>query len=103
MPVVHRHFLGRWNGQVTYNWDPPERPDWNMKTVLVAASEGFDASEFGQSDMPRRFVGNANITVENIAPRSGGLTARINVDWDEPLPIWVDVRVFDEDVPTSAR
>jgi hypothetical protein len=70
---------------------------------LSALYQGYSGHPIDVYVNRSRFVGNANITVENIAPRSGGLTARINVDWDEPLPIWVDVRVFDEDVPTSAR
>ena len=98
MPVVHRHFLGRIKGLFLYEWDPPERPDWNKKTVLVTASEGFDASQVGSSAMPKRFVGDASVWVSNIAPRDGGLSCRIHVDWDDPIPIWVDVRVFDEEV-----
>ena len=103
MPVVHRFFLGRINGQWTFTWKPSDKPNWNQKTVLITASEGFDATEVGSLDMPARFVGAATITVENIAPFSEGVACRINVDWGEPLPIWVDVRVFDEEVPTSAR
>jgi hypothetical protein len=101
MPVVQRFFLGRINGQFTFTWNPSDMPDWNQRTVLVTASEGFDASGGGRTDMPARFVGAATITVQNIAPSSEGVAFRINVDWGEPLPIWVDVRVFDEDVPTS--
>jgi hypothetical protein len=72
---------------------------------MVSASEG---REPGRTDDPFRFVGDANVTVRNIAPVSaqdpeGGdnlvpahVTFIISVDWDDPLPIWVDIALFDE-------
>jgi hypothetical protein len=98
MTIVHRHSLGYLKGHVTYNLTG--ELGWNLKTILVTASEGHD-QQFRASDDPHRFVGSANIIVENIAPKDGGLSAKIHVDWDEPLPIWVDFRVFDDDVPND--
>jgi hypothetical protein len=102
MAMAIRWFLGHYKGDVTcrYHQDGIE---WNRKTVLVTASEGLDVSGSSRTGLePGRFVGSANITVENIAPGSfgpqdAGIAFRIHVDWDEPKPIWVDIHVFDSE------
>jgi hypothetical protein len=51
----------------------------------------------------RRFVGDANIWVANIAPHGpnvdrgdpGGVSFVVNVDFYRPLPVVVDIVVFD--------
>jgi hypothetical protein len=95
MALVHRHFLGSFKGRITYNLIG--ELGWNKKTILVTASEGHD-QQFGSLDDPHRFVGDAAIIVENVAPMDGGLSARFNVDYHDPVPVWVDVRVFEDDV-----
>src|SRR6516162_4153775 len=102
MPQVFRWFLGRYNGSVTphIDWD---HIDWNSKAGVVNASEGPDVSQVASSAEPARFVGNATITAQNIAPRAGGLSFRIFVDRDEPLPRRVDIHVFDEDIAGFLR
>ncbi len=102
MPQVFRWYIGHIRGIVTCNFNVED--DWNNKTVLVTDSEGFDADQpFESSDMPRRFVGNAIIRVSNIAPRAGGVTFRVHVKWDEPLPVWADIHVFDEFISRFVR
>lgn len=103
MPQVFRWYVGRVNGRVhcTFRWPRFH----NQSVVMVSASEG---REPGRTDDPFRFVGEANVTVHNIAPAQtrdphGGDDAVpahvafiLTVHWDEPLPIWVDIVLFDE-------
>jgi hypothetical protein len=102
MPQVFRWYIGHIRGVVDCKFDV--RDNWNQRTVLVTASEGFDADQpFESSDMPSRFVGNATIRVSNIAPRDGGVTFKVHVEWDEPLPVWADIHVFDEFIAEFLR
>jgi hypothetical protein len=42
-----------------------------------------------------RFIGAANLSVLNVACHDGGVTVRINIEWDEPLEHSVDFILFD--------
>jgi hypothetical protein len=43
-----------------------------------------------------RFVGDANVIVENISPSPGSVWFIVYVDWIEPLPIYTDIVVLEE-------
>jgi len=103
MPNVARWFLGYYRGRVrcTFSWSVINE----QSVVLVSASEGIPT---GSTAAGNRFVGAADITVRNIAPfghtewtggippTGGGVVFIVTVDWNEPLPIWVDITVLDE-------
>lgn len=103
MARVFRWFVGNWNGRVRCTFKDTNIN--NQSVVLVTASEGEGADN---SNAPQRFVGDANITVHNIAPfgfsnpygggraGGGGVEFVITIDWHEPLPIWADIVVLDE-------
>jgi hypothetical protein len=61
----------------------------------------ISASEVRNDDVPRftplieRFVGDAPITVRNIAPQEGFVDFWVYVDWQEPLDVSVDIVVLD--------
>lgn len=103
MPQVFRWFVGNFKGRVNCTFR--SKVFRNESVVLISASEGHEP---GRTDDPRRFVGDAYITVHNIAPSGFGdpkggdnpLEARVEfvltVDYDKPLPIWADIVVLDE-------
>jgi hypothetical protein len=31
----------------------------------------------------------------NIAPRDGGVTFGVRIEWDEPIGLWTDITVFE--------
>jgi hypothetical protein len=103
---VFRWFLGHHNGVLDCTFNTTKIR--NDSVVLVAASEGDDG---GSSASPDRFLGNAHIRVENIAPFEGdmntelgmGVKFRVIVDWFEPLPVWADIFVADELPPPFFR
>lgn len=85
------------------NWDAI-----NAKSVVhISASEYVppapDAHGGFVDENHQRFIGSASITVSNIAPHgppfdpNNGVTYVVNVDWSEPIPIVVDITVFEED------
>ena len=64
-----------------------------FSVVLITASEG----EAPNTTNPNfRFVGDANIRVENISPTQGGVWFIVSVDWGEPLHIYTDIVILDE-------
>ena len=110
MPQVIRS-VGVERGRVncTLNWSAIN----HLSVVLVSASEGREnVNEVSSNREPDRFVGRALITVHNIAPFGiaggeglqtpgdaqigGGVRFVLTIDWDEPLPIWVDIVLLDE-------
>jgi hypothetical protein len=74
----------------------------------------MDVTQVSSTQQPERFVGAALITIHNIAPFGlaggegletgegrpvgGGVRFVVTVDWDEPLPIWVDIVLLDEKI-----
>lgn len=106
MAHVFRWFLGRRKG--TLNCTFNSRKINRASVVLVAASEG---DEGNSSASPDRFLGKANVRVENIAPFEGdmntelgmGVRFRVIVSWSDPIPIWADIFVADEIPETFAR
>ena len=75
------------------------RVPWDVihTTSIVLIS----ASEVRSDDVPRfvpvfdRFIGNAPITVRNIAPQEGFVDFWIYVEWQDPLDVAVDIVVLD--------
>jgi len=92
MPKHFRIFWGSHVGRTRLNlyWPPTDF----YPVVTVSATEG-DANTAPAT----LFVGNANFTVSNIAPRFDGVSFVVNIDWFEPLYLWTDVTMFDENDP----
>jgi hypothetical protein len=108
MPRHARIFWGPRAGRsvLNFNWS------WGINgtdaVVHVAASEYRAQTPdegpvfIGLTNEPR-FVGDARIWVENIAPHgppadpNNGVTFVVFVDWDSPLPIATDITVFGPD------
>jgi hypothetical protein len=75
------------------------RVPWSVihSTSIVLIS----ASEVRTDDVPRfipvfeRFIGDAPITVRNIAPQEGFVDFWIYVEWQDPLDVAVDIVVLD--------
>lgn len=78
-----------------FQWDIINKDSF----VVVTASEGSEFIEGGSIIMstasPKRFVGSARFTVDNIAPHEGGVTFRVTIDWPRPLMLWTDIIVLD--------
>jgi len=96
MPQTIRKFWGPHRGRtvLNYNWNAISHDS----VVIVTAAE-YAISAPATSE--HRFVGAANITVENVAPHgppfdpNHGVTFVVNIDWPSPLPIATDITVLD--------
>ena len=86
-----RKYWGPFNGRVTlnYNWAAIDQDSVVMVTVSESTADGV------------RFIGAANLSVDNIAPHgppydsNHGVTFVVNVDWPEPLRFATDITVLD--------
>lgn len=89
MPQHARYYWGKRNGTNRYDftWDQI----FHDSVVVITASEGKQPS----TNSPERFVGDAGFTVMNIAPRDGGVTFGVRIEWDEPIGLWTDITVFE--------
>jgi hypothetical protein len=67
--------------------------------VVITASQGDPP--ITSPLRPARWVGAANFTVSNVAPRDGGVIFVVNIDWSEPLNLWTYITVFDPNDPQS--
>ena len=91
MPQTIRKYWGALRGRVTlnYNWPAIDQDS----VIMVTASE--------YSNERARFIGDASITVANIAPHgppydsNHGVTFVVNVDWGSPLNIVTDITLLD--------
>ena len=63
--------------------------------VLISASECKTDNVQRFTPVFERFVGDAAITVRNIAPQEGFVDFWIYVDWESPLDVTVDLVIFD--------
>jgi hypothetical protein len=96
MPQTIRQFWGPFNGrtELNFNW-PIINHD---SVVLITASE---YSVTGPASGEHRFIGDASVVVENIAPHgppydpNHGVTFVVNIQWSEPIPIATDITVLD--------
>jgi hypothetical protein len=74
----------------------------NTSFVVITASEGMEGVDVDSrtitynSASPRKFVGSARMTVDNISPHDGGVTFHVTIDWGSLLMVWIDIIVFDE-------
>jgi hypothetical protein len=50
-------------------------------------------SEFAPGNPGDRFIGDAQMTIHNIAPHAGGVTAEVDVNWPSNLNVRLDVLV----------
>jgi hypothetical protein len=89
-----------WGPEVTrtydFGWDIIKHTSY----VVITAAEGSERFEDGavipDTESPHRFVGDARITVDSIAPHDGGVTFHVTIDWPDPLILWTDIIVFDD-------
>jgi hypothetical protein len=83
---------------MNFNWPPINA----NSVVLVTASEYDPAAPPDADGSAKRFVGAANIRVNNIAPHgppsdpNHGVTFTLEVDFDRALNICTDISVLDE-------
>jgi hypothetical protein len=90
---------------MNFNW-PPINAD---SVVLVTASE-YDTAPEGDADgSAKRFVGDATIRVNNIAPHgppsdpNHGVTFQLEVDWGSPINVCTDITVLDTATSTPTQ
>jgi hypothetical protein len=83
--------------QMNFNW-PPINAD---SVVLVTASEYDPAAPEDADGSAKRFVGAANVRVNNIAPHgppsdpNHGVTFNLEVDFNSNLNVCTDITVLD--------
>lgn len=98
MPKHARYYWGRMYGTLRYDFD------WDQirhdSVVVITASEGHPPIN---TNAPERFVGAAPFTVMNVAPRDGGVTFAVRIQWHEPIGLWTDITVFDQSDPLWFR
>ncbi|MEA2932007.1 MAG: hypothetical protein QOI56_792 [Actinomycetota bacterium] len=98
MPQTVRQYWWNLRGQsrLNFNWNAINHDS----VVLITASEYLV-----HGPDPRhspRFVGSANITVENVSPHgppfdpNHGVTFLVNVEWGSPLHVVTDITVLDQ-------
>jgi hypothetical protein len=97
MPQTIRKFWGPHQGRVHFNYN------WRIinqdSVVLITAAEYLVSAPPSNE---HRFIGDASITVENIAPHgppydsNHGVTFIVNVDWGSPLYVVTDITVLDD-------
>ncbi|CAK8720629.1 MAG: hypothetical protein CDV28_10738 [Candidatus Electronema aureum] len=82
--VAYRHDWGNWNGQcrLNLNWDVINA----NSLVFVAIGEG--AAGGG------KFIGGAKYTLHNVAPTNGAVNIWVNIEWSNPIRLYVDYLVI---------
>jgi hypothetical protein len=78
--VSYRHDWGDRKGQ----WIFPLTWGFINRNTRVFVAIGQGAAGGG------KFIGAARYTVHNVAPRDGGVDIWVNVEWDNPIRIYVD-------------
>jgi|KBSMisStaDraftv2_1062788.scaffolds.fasta_scaffold347529_2 hypothetical protein len=91
MPKLVRIYWGQFNGVVDCTLY--DNDIIGSSVVLASVCEGDDGKN-SESER-RRFLGDAKMQVDNIAPFDGGVKIRLTIDWDDPLNIWTDVVIMD--------
>jgi hypothetical protein len=83
----YRHNWGNRKGQhiLPLNWGliTPQ------SLVFVAIGEGA-AGGIGNG----KFIGQARYTLHNVAPQNGVISIWVNIEWPNPIPLYVDYFVF---------
>jgi hypothetical protein len=83
---------------MNFNWPPINA----NSVVLVTASEYDPNAQASEDGSDKRFVGDANIRVNNISPHgppsdpNHGVGFRLEVDFDRPLNVCTDITVLDD-------
>jgi len=98
MSQTIRKYWGPYRGRVklNFNW-----PIINHDSVVLITAAEFSPTV--PSD-EHRFMGEAPITVQNIAPHgppfdpNHGVTFAVNIDWPSPIRIATDITVLDPPV-----
>lgn len=63
-------------------------PSIQANSRVVAA-----ISEYNTDPRQNRFVGDAYTQIYNVAPYNGGVVIRLNIGWNSPLNVRIDVLV----------
>jgi hypothetical protein len=73
--IKYRHHWGARNGQwrLNLNWGAVSAANH----VYVAIHEG-------------NFIGDARYTLHNVAPRNGGVSIWVNIEWASPINLFAD-------------
>lgn len=80
----YRHDWGDQKGQriLNLNWGSVNR----NSRVFVAIGEGAPGGG--------KFIGNARFTLHNVAPKDGQVSIWVNIEWGEPIRLYVDYLVI---------
>ena len=92
MSTNFRVYWGRQKGRTRFSFSSDAITPFSI--VLVSASEGIEADNTNPNF---RFVGDANIRVENIAPSEGIVWFIVSIDWFEPLPMYTDIVIVERE------
>jgi hypothetical protein len=83
----YRHDWGKLKGQhiLPLNWGliTPQ------SLVFVAIGEGAAGGPNNG-----KFIGQARYTLHNVAPQNGVISIWVNIEWPNPIPLYVDYFVF---------
>jgi hypothetical protein len=63
----------------------------NWSKITANSHVVLAISEYGTGGPTDRFIGAAPMTIHNIAPFAGGVTAEVDINWGSPLNIRLDV------------
>lgn len=85
-----------------HNWGP-RRGDWLLRlnwSAVGPQSHVFVSIAEGAAGGPDagKFIGSARYTVNNVAPRPGGVDIRVNIEWSADIPLYVDYLVVNPPV-----
>jgi hypothetical protein len=97
MPQTIRVYYSKTKGlhgrcRMNFNWSPITA----QSVVLISAAEATDL--IPTIAPPPNFsfnLGDADVSVSNISPHSGGVEFILNVNWNSALNVVVDITVLD--------
>jgi hypothetical protein len=96
MRATHMLWGPQTTGRFNFGWNIINHTSY----VVITASEGQEGFEGGTvlltTASPRRFLGLARFTVDNVSPHDGGVEFHVTIDWPQPITLWTDIFVFDE-------
>jgi hypothetical protein len=93
MPITYRVYWTGKKGHSVLNFDAPDIGPHSV--VHISAAEAGARHDDASGVWYDRFVGAANVWASNVAPRPGGVTFVLNVEWHQPLNVITDITVFD--------
>jgi hypothetical protein len=77
--------------KLTLTWSPIHRDSM----VLISASEYRQIGMQSGTPIIDRFLGDAPISISNIAPEEGMVSFYITIDWKNPIDVAVDFVIVD--------